>query len=65
MEYVKVLRVVVAENGFPQFSSIDRYYDIHVHTVAEQTTWGVGDTDSARKAFGGPIVRLPAGPESG
>lgn len=55
----KVLRVVVTTDGFAKFSPVDHQYDVHVHTIAEQTKWhGVTNPDAARKAFGGPVAML-------
>lgn len=52
------LRVVVSNKKLPKFSPIDQYYDVHVHTIAEQTTMGYLDEDASRKAFGGPLAML-------
>ncbi|WP_137702377.1 hypothetical protein [Marimonas lutisalis] len=58
-EFERVMRVVVEPNaGLPKFSPLDRHYDIHVHTIAEQTASKLNDVNSARKAFGGPIAML-------
>ena len=54
----RVLRVLVEPAQFPSFDPSDRYFDAHVHTIAEQTTSGVLDVNGASKAFGGPIVML-------
>jgi hypothetical protein len=54
----RVLRVLVGPAQFPSFDPGDRYFDTHVHTVAEQTASGVLDVDGAHKAYGGPIVML-------
>ena len=49
----RVLRVVVAKTGFPKFSPIDRYYDAHLHTIAEQTNMSVF------KKFGDVTLLVP------
>lgn len=54
----RVLRVVVDPARFPSFATGDRYFDVHTHTIAEQTTSGVLAVDGAHKAFGGPVVML-------
>jgi hypothetical protein len=54
----RVLQVTVDPGQFPSLGGEDRYYDTHVHTIAEQTTSGVLDVNGAAKAFGGPIVML-------
>lgn len=55
----KVLRVVVSENGLAKFSKVDHHYDVHVHTIAEQTKWhGMTNIDASKKAFGGPLAML-------
>lgn len=54
----RVLRVIVDPARFPTFGPGDRYYDVHAHTIAEQTTSGALDPDGAAKAFAGPIVML-------
>lgn len=54
----RVLRVTMDPARFPTFAAGDRYYDTHVHTIAEQTTAGVLDVNGGSKAFGGPIVML-------
>ncbi len=51
-------RVVVSKKQFPKFSPIDQYYDVHVHTIAEQTVWSVSNLNAANKAFGGPLAML-------
>jgi len=53
-----VMRVIVDIDGFPRFSRIDRYYDIHYHTIAEQTTGDLDSVDSAYRAFGGPLAMV-------
>ncbi len=53
-----MLRVIVDPSQFPSLAPEDRYFDTHVHTIAEQTTSGVLDVNGASKAFGGPIVML-------
>ena len=58
MHSYRVLRVLVEPAQFPSFDPSDRYFDTHVHTIAEQTTSGVLDVNGAGKAFGGPIVML-------
>lgn len=58
-EATKALRVVVTADGFAKFSPVDHQYDVHVHTIAEQTKWhGVTNPDASRKAFGGPVAML-------
>lgn len=53
------LRVVIASDGFEKFSPVDHLFDVHVHTIAEQTKWhGLHNPDAARKAFGGPVAML-------
>lgn len=54
-----VMRVIV-ESGdeFPRFHRIDRYYDIHYHTIAEQTRGDLASVDSAYRAFGGPLAMV-------
>ena len=54
----RVLRVLVQPEPFPSFDPLDRYYDVHAHTIAEQSTSGVLDVNGASKAFGGPVVML-------
>ncbi len=54
----RVLRVRFDRAQFPGFDAADRYYDTHVHTIAEQTTSGVLDANGAHKAYAGPIVML-------
>ncbi len=55
----KVLRVVVdPASPLPRFSKADRHFDIHVHTIAEQTHGDKLDVDTGYKAFGGPIAML-------
>lgn len=55
----KVLRVVVTPDGFAKFSAVDHQYDVHVHTIAEQTSWnGISNVNAPRKAFGGPLAML-------
>ncbi len=54
----RVLRVFVDAAAFPKFDAADRYYDVHVHTIAEQTNRAWGNSDAARKNFGGPLVML-------
>ncbi len=61
--FSRVLRVLLQNEPFPvfyceAFSEADRYYDVHVHTIAEQTTFGNWNPDGANKAFGGPIAML-------
>jgi hypothetical protein len=58
MTSFRVLRVLVGPAQFPSFDPSDRYFDTHVHTIAEQTTSGVLDVNRAHKAYGGPIVML-------
>ena len=58
MRSYRVLRVLVEPAQFLSFDADDRYYDTHVHTIAEQTTSGVLDANGAQKAFGGPVVML-------
>jgi hypothetical protein len=54
-----VLRVIVTPDGFARFSPVDHYYDVHVHTVAEQTDWhGMLNANASKKAFGGPLAML-------
>jgi hypothetical protein len=54
----RVLRVSVDPGQFPSLAPEDRYFDTHVHTIAEQTTSGVLDVNGASKAFAGPIIML-------
>lgn len=55
----KVLRVVVdPQNPLPKFSPLDHHFDIHYHTIAEQTHGSIMDIDNAYKAFGGPLTML-------
>lgn len=54
----RVLRVTVDPRQFPSLAPEDRYFDTHVHTIAEQTTSGVLDVNGASKAFAGPVVML-------
>ncbi len=54
----RVLRVLVEPAQFPSLDASDRYFDVHVHTIAEQTTSGVLAVNGASKAFGGPIAML-------
>ncbi len=54
----RVLRVLVQPAQFPSFDPADRYFDTHVHTIAEQTTSGTLDVNGAHKAYGGPLVML-------
>ena len=58
MASFRVLRVLVGPAQFPSLDPSDRYFDTHVHTLAEQTTSGVLDVNGAHKAYGGPIVML-------
>lgn len=54
-----VLRVIVTPDGFAKFSPVDHQFDVHVHTIAEQTSWhGLANPDAAKKAFGGPLAML-------
>ena len=54
----RVLRVRVDPRQFPSLGPGDRYFDTHVHTIAEQSTSGVLDVNGAHKAFAGPIIML-------
>lgn len=54
----RVLRVLVEPTQFPSFDPSDRYFDTHVHTIAEQSTSGVLDVNGAHKAYAGPAVML-------
>jgi hypothetical protein len=54
----RVLRVIVDPRQFPSLAPEDRYFDTHVHTIAEQTTSGILDVNGASKAFAGPIIML-------
>ena len=54
----RVLRVLFEPAQFPVFDAADRYYDTHVHTIAEQTTSGVLDANGAHKAYAGPVLML-------
>lgn len=55
----KILRVVVSNDNLAKFSVVDHYYDVHVHTIAEQTKWhGITNVDASKKAFGGPLAML-------
>jgi hypothetical protein len=54
----RVLRVIVDPRQFPSLAPEDRYFDTHVHTIAEQTTSGVLDVNGASKAFAGPVIML-------
>jgi len=54
----RILRILISKNGFAKFDPKDHYYDIHVHTIAEQTTWSPTNVDAARRAFGGPLAML-------
>ncbi|MBL4619140.1 MAG: hypothetical protein JKX88_03460, partial [Marinicaulis sp.] len=55
----QVLRVIVTPDGFAKFSQVDHHFDVHVHTIAEQTSWnGITNPDAAKKAFGGPLAML-------
>jgi hypothetical protein len=54
----RVLRVIVDPVRFPSLGSGDRYFDTHVHSIAEQSMSGLLSANSAHKAFGGPIVML-------
>jgi hypothetical protein len=54
----RVLRVIVDPARFPRFDPVDRYFDTHVHTIAEQTTSGWLDVNGAAKAFAGPVIML-------
>lgn len=57
--FSRVMWIKVDRDPLPKFRPSDHYYDSHVHTIAEQTTRGAfGGVDSARKAFGGPLVML-------
>ena len=58
MRSYRVLRVLAEPARFPSFDPSDRYFDSHMHTIAEQTTTGVLDVNGAAKAFAGPIVML-------
>ena len=35
----KLLRVIVSNTELPKFNVLDQHYDVHVHTIAEQTKW--------------------------
>ena len=54
----KVLRVVVTDKGFAKFSPVDHQFDVHVHTIAEQTSWSPTNVNAARSKFGGPLAML-------
>jgi hypothetical protein len=54
----RVLRVLVGPAQFPSFDPSDRYLDVHVHTIAEQSVSGMLDANGAHKAYGGPIIML-------
>jgi hypothetical protein len=54
----RVLRVIVDPRQFPSLAPEDRYFDAHVHTIAEQSISGALDVNGAHKAYGGPIVML-------
>jgi hypothetical protein len=54
----RVLRVLVQHEQFPGFDAADRYFDAHVHTIAEQTTGAALDVNWAHKAYGGPVIML-------
>jgi hypothetical protein len=54
-----ILRVIVTPDGFAKFSPVDHQFDVHVHTVAEQTSWhGAFNPDASKKAYGGPLAML-------
>jgi len=52
----RVLRVLFDKKPFPKFDLADRYYDAHVHTIAEQTTSRL--PLAPKKNYGGPIAML-------
>lgn len=52
MTSYRVLRVLFAPAQFPALDAADRYYDTHVHTIAEQTG------TVAHKAYAGPVLML-------
>jgi hypothetical protein len=54
----RVLRVLVGPERFPSFDASDRYLDVHVHTIAEQSVSRMLDANGVHKACGGPIVML-------
>ncbi len=54
----RVLKVRFDEPAFPKFANEDRYFDAHVHTIAEQTTFGTANVNGANKNFGGPIAMV-------
>lgn len=54
----RVLRVIVDPARFPTFGPGDRYFDTHVHTIAEQTTSPVFDANGSHKASAAPIIML-------
>ncbi len=54
-----ILRVIVTPDGFAKFSPVDHHFDVHVHTIAEQTSWhGAANPNAGKKAFGGPLAML-------
>jgi len=54
-----VLRVIVTPDSFAKFSPVDHLFDVHVHTVAEQTAWhGISNPQAGKKAYGGPLAML-------
>jgi len=57
--YTKTLKVVVSRYQLPLLGPLDQQYDVHVHTIAEQTKWhGLTNGDSSRLKFGGPLAML-------
>lgn len=57
VRFERVLRVR-AGDSLPSFHPADRYYDAHVHTIAEQTDRTQFDVLAPFKNYGGPIVML-------
>ena len=54
----RVLRVLVDPARFPSLAPDDRCFDVHVHTIAEQSSSRLFSANSAHKAFAGPVLML-------
>ncbi|MBI3726427.1 S8 family serine peptidase [bacterium] len=54
----KVLKVELAKNTLPVLPGAGRYYDTHVHSIAEWYFSSMFDLLAPRKNYGGPIVML-------
>ncbi len=57
-DWTRTLKILFSSEELPRFDARDRHYDVHVHTIAEQTSWLPVNPNAGRKNYGGPVVML-------